>query len=160
MSKSRCSLCTSTINSYRDIQQIRASSTSGCDVCLLLDFLNELDNRLSYPANVKVYPFQKSIRKGNTSKSKRTDQNISVYQYFMRELAMSSINGISNWAKSKTGIWKYLWFLVIFACAAGYGYQTFTFYTRFRSKPTIVHLQVENDGQVEFPAVTICNANR
>lgn len=160
MSKSRCSLCTSAINSYREIQQIATSTNSDCDVCLLFDYLKELDHKLSYPSNVKVYPFQKSIRKTNTSKNKRTDQNISVYQYFIRELAMSSINGMNNWAKSKGRIWKFLWFLVIFACASGYGYQIFTFYTRYRSNPTIVHLQVENDGQVEFPAVTICNANR
>ena len=160
MSESRCSFCTRAMDSYKKIQQLHASSNSDCDVCSLLDYLKEFDKRASYTNAINIYPFHKSNRKNISSKSKRTDRSISVYRYFVNALAMSSINGVSNWAKSKTGIWKFLWLLVIICCAAGYGFQTFTFYSRYRSNPTLVQLQVENDGQVEFPAVSICNANR
>ena len=160
MKDSRCLFCKQAVHSYRKIQQIRSSSNSDCDVCSLLDYLKEIDNEASYSDGVKVYPFHKSKRKIFSSKTERTNLNVSVYRYFMNALVKSSINGINNWAKSKTGIWKFLWLAVIISCVAGYSFQTFALYSRYQSNPTLVQLQVENDGQAEFPAVSICNVNR
>lgn len=158
MSTNRCLCSENGVDSYNDAILQVLNSTTDCGVCGSAHYTRYLDSY--FLDNIPVYPSQKSSRKKFTSRRKRTYRNTSVYQYFMNSLVRSSIYGVSNWAKSKSTIWTFLWSSVLIACAAGYGYQTFAFYKRYRSNPTVVNIQVENDGQVEFPAITICNANR
>ncbi|XP_023240338.1 acid-sensing ion channel 4-like [Centruroides sculpturatus] len=43
---------------------------------------------------------------------------------------------------------------------SGFTYSSYKFLTNFFEYPVVVNLEVENEGELFFPAVTICNSNR
>lgn len=84
----------------------------------------------------------------------------SISRYLVRSLAESSVNGVNRVASAKTGFQRVLWMLVLSICLGGFGYQTFEFLSIYYSKPSVVQIEVDNDGLVAFPAITFCNNNR
>ncbi|XP_035209181.1 acid-sensing ion channel 4-A-like [Stegodyphus dumicola] len=80
--------------------------------------------------------------------------------FFWKQIAKSTISGINSVALAKNKPQRWSWFIVLAGCIIGFAYQTLSFSTLYNSKPTVVQIEVENDGLVEFPAVTICNLNR
>lgn len=120
------------------------------------------DNRggFTFQNNVRVLSNSKIPKSSSHNRCKKSNSNISTFQFLVNLLATSSISGISNCASSRTGLRTLLWLIVFVGCFIGYLYQTLHFYNFYQHNPTVVQIQVENDGQVEFPAVTICNANR
>lgn len=121
-------------------------------------YIKEIDDEWVY----RITPESSYIRYYNSgsSTSRSLDYSISVYKFFGQSLAKSSINGINNCASTSNVFGKIIWLLVFCFCAAGFGYQASGFYSLYRSKPSVVQIEVENDGEVDFPAVTVCNTNR
>ncbi|KAF8795506.1 Acid-sensing ion channel 5 like protein [Argiope bruennichi] len=94
----------------------------------------------------------------STPRSKYFDQ--SVFSYIVKALSDSSISGVNKVFASKTSVQKILWFIVLSGCLSGFAYQTYNFSVLYRKKPSVVQIEVENDGLAEFPAITLCNTNR
>ncbi|GBM16177.1 hypothetical protein AVEN_126444-1 [Araneus ventricosus] len=91
-------------------------------------------------------------------RSRQSDQ--SVFRYIVKALSDSSISGVNKLFSSKTLLQKTLWLIVLTSCLSGFSYQTYQFSKLYRKKPSVVQIEVENDGLAEFPAVTLCNTNR
>lgn len=91
-------------------------------------------------------------------RSRQLDQ--SILGYIVKALAASSISGVNKVFESKTWLQRTLWLIVLTLCLSGFAYQTYQFSVLYRKKPSVVQIQVENDGLAEFPAVTLCNTNR
>ncbi|XP_055931842.1 acid-sensing ion channel 4-A-like [Argiope bruennichi] len=94
----------------------------------------------------------------STPRSKHFDQ--SVFSYIVKALSDSSISGVNKVFASKTSVQRILWFIVLTGCLSGFAYQTYKFSVLYRKKPSVVQIEVENDGLAEFPAITLCNTNR
>ncbi|GFS89600.1 uncharacterized protein NPIL_315571 [Nephila pilipes] len=101
-------------------------------------------------------PLSTTIRSG--SRSKHFSQ--SVFKYIVRALSESSISGVNKLFSAKSQFQRFLWALVLVACLSGFSYQTYHFSILYRRKPSVVQIEVENDGLAEFPAITLCNTNR
>ncbi|CAL1270938.1 unnamed protein product [Larinioides sclopetarius] len=91
-------------------------------------------------------------------RSRELDQ--SVFRFIVKALAESSISGVNKLFSSKSLLQRAIWFIVLTCCLSGFAYQTYQFSKLYRKKPSVVQIEVENDGLAEFPAVTLCNNNR
>lgn len=86
--------------------------------------------------------------------------NKSVFGYLVKSIADSSISGLNKVFSSENWFQRLVWSLVLVFCLVGFGYQTLKFLRIYHRKPSVVQIDVENDGLADFPAVTICNTNR
>lgn len=128
------------------------------DVCGCPCYMNGLSNGVSFQATLQR-PYNKYPNQITTD-SEKTDYKISVFRFFITSLAKSSINGISNSTSTGNLIGRLVWIIVFIGCVSGFLYQASHFYRLYKSNPTVVQIEVENDGEVDFPAVTVCNTNR
>lgn len=141
------------ISSLNFITSDKTHNVCGCPC-----YMNGLNNGLPFhttrqrPCNKYTNPI--------TTSSEKTDYNISVFSFFIASLAKSSINGISNSTSTGNVIGRLIWIVVFIGCVSGFLYQASHFYRLYKSNPTVVQIEVENDGEVDFPAVTVCNTNR
>lgn len=94
----------------------------------------------------------------NPSRCKYRSQ--SILEYLLRKFTQSSIDGVNKISSAKNWFQRIMWMLVLSFCILGFGFQTLTFLRIYYSKPSVVQIEVENDGMADFPAVTVCNTNR
>ncbi|XP_076330958.1 acid-sensing ion channel 4-A-like [Tachypleus tridentatus] len=71
----------------------------------------------------------------------------------------SSLSGVSQIAKSPTVCRRCIWVFVFCLCIGFCIYHSVSFVTSYLEYPVIVNLDVENNLELEFPAVTVCNLN-
>lgn len=129
-----------------------------CAICGRPGYAKRLDKEWYSPTfSQPIYP---QYPGHDTSSPQKIDYSMPVYHYFFQSLAKSSINGISNCSSSSSVVGKLIWCIVFCFSVTGFLYQASHFYRLFQSKPSVVQIEVENDGEVDFPAVTVCNTNR
>ncbi|XP_054706911.1 acid-sensing ion channel 4-A-like [Uloborus diversus] len=98
--------------------------------------------------------------KGLKSPDPEPNENLTVFQYFVTALSKSSISGVTGVTAATNVLRRILWAVVLSLCLIGFAYQTYHFSQMYMSKPSVVQIEVENDGLAEFPAITLCNTNR
>ncbi|XP_071035751.1 acid-sensing ion channel 4-A-like isoform X2 [Parasteatoda tepidariorum] len=96
----------------------------------------------------------------NKTQQNRESYNQSVTRFLLRSLAKSSISGVNSVVSAKNPLQRVVWAVVLVCCLSGFSYQTYHFTKLYNEKPSVVQIEVENDGLAEFPSVTFCNTNR
>lgn len=142
------------ISSLNFIASDKTHNVCGCPC-----YMNGLSNGLPFHTTLQR-PYNNKYTNHTPSSSERTNYNISVFRFFITSLAKSSINGISNSTSTGNLIGRLIWIIVFIGCLSGFLYQASHFYRLYKTNPTVVQIEVENDGEVDFPAVTVCNTNR
>ncbi|GIX84064.1 uncharacterized protein CEXT_226871 [Caerostris extrusa] len=100
-----------------------------------------------------LYTTPLATRTKSSPRSKHQDQ--SVWKFTIKALSESSISGVNKLFSANTRIQRFIWLLVLVCCLSGFSYQTYHFSILYRKKPSVVQIEVENDGLAEFPAVTL-----
>ncbi|GFV61075.1 FMRFamide-activated amiloride-sensitive sodium channel [Trichonephila clavipes] len=72
----------------------------------------------------------------------------------------SSVYAASQIGQAKTKPCRVFWLMVLLICLCGCIYEANSFLTVFFEYPVLTDLEVKNGGNLEFPAVTVCNLNR
>ena len=158
MKQRRC-YCGRSLHSKKKLTSDFPPSHVMCDVYgSPYGYMNDIDGEWTYRTSSASSFIRYTNRE--SSRSRNADYSISVFQYFSQSLAKSSIAGISNCFSTANAFGKLIWLLMFVLCAGGFGYQASRFYALYRTKPSVVQIEVENDGEVDFPAVTVCNTNR
>ncbi|GFV98490.1 acid-sensing ion channel 1C [Trichonephila clavipes] len=75
-------------------------------------------------------------------------------------LKNSAIFIISKIGRSQSKFRKLLWLLILVISLSGCGFQINRFLRLYFQYPVLLNLEVERKMHLDFPAVTICNANR
>ena len=153
------SFCDSLNLSMRKITSLECPSTDklhdayGCSC-----YISGMNNDCPFYPSLQHSYIKHNNHNPVNSETKRYSN--SVLHYFIKSLANSSISGISNSISTKNVIGKIIWIVVFVGCVSGFLYQASHFYHLYQSNPTVVQIEVENDGEVDFPAITVCNTNR
>ncbi|GFT88060.1 FMRFamide-activated amiloride-sensitive sodium channel [Nephila pilipes] len=72
----------------------------------------------------------------------------------------SSVYAVSQVGQEKTKPRKIFWLLALLTCLCGCVYEMKSFLSVFLEYPVLIDLEVRNEGNLKFPAVTVCNLNR
>ncbi|GFQ83307.1 acid-sensing ion channel 5 [Trichonephila clavata] len=72
----------------------------------------------------------------------------------------SSVYAVSRAGQAKTKPRRVFWLMVLLTCLCGCIYEANSFLTVFFEYPVLTDLEVKNEGNLEFPAITVCNLNR
>ncbi|KAK2171334.1 hypothetical protein NP493_1078g01004 [Ridgeia piscesae] len=78
----------------------------------------------------------------------------------MKEKALETgVQGVPNIARTRDTVRRAFWILVVFAGTVLMTWQVTVSFMKFYTYPVKTQILYKSAGQVEFPAVTICNLN-
>ena len=72
----------------------------------------------------------------------------------------TSVQGLVQFFASKNAISKAYWLIILVAATVGTYYNVYVVFDEFLSYPVVTDVKVAQNSSIEFPSVTICNANR